>query len=434
LKARIGALVKGLMTVSDKYMKTPDIISQVALQGKLSLSYESLDVLGDKLNEDVEKGVIPGAVVLVGQYNNIRYFESVGYCDSRSRYEMRRDSIFCLASLTKLFTSVAVMTLVEDGKIHLCQPVSHFLPAFKDLKVSVERPGTAHGGIVQTLVPAAREMTIQDLLRHTSGLTYGEFGNSLVHQAYVNMKAFDWDQTNAEMAEKLASLPLVCHPGSTFEYGISTDVLGHIIEIVSDLPLDVFMHERLCKPLGLKDTAFYLDDTDLHRLALPLPDANGLIEPGFNLARPQNSRWISGGGGLFSTAMDVYRFMQMLANGGQLDGERILRPKTVELMTSDHLPPNVGYGQYVGALQMTAPTPEMGQGFGLGFAVRTAQGRNPLPGSLGDFYWAGVSGTYAWVDPVENLIGVLMMRAPQERVRYRALIRQMVYQALQGNV
>jgi CubicO group peptidase (beta-lactamase class C family) len=273
-------------------------------------------------------------------------------------------------------------------------------------------------------------MTIHDLMRHTSGLTYGEFGNSLVHQAYIDAKVFDWDQTNAEMAEKLAALPLLYHPGSTFEYGVSTDVLGHIVEIVSGLSLDTFMSERLWKPLGLKDTTFHVNDSDLPRLALPVPDSDGRIEPNYKLARPQNSRWISGGGGLFSTALEVYRLMRMLLNGGQLDGVRLLAPKTVELMTSNHLPPNVNYGKYVDALQMTAPTPEMGQGFGLGFAVRVAQGLNPLPGSIGDFYWAGVSGTYSWVDPVEKLVGVLMTRAPQQRVYYRALIRQMVYQAL----
>jgi CubicO group peptidase (beta-lactamase class C family) len=398
--------------------------------GDLKISSERFNLLRDKFNGDVQKNLIPGAVILISQHGKIQYFEALGYRDRSTQLEMTCDSVFCLASISKLFTSVAAMMLVESGRIHLSQPVSLYLPKFKDLKVSVERQSSLRGDTVQALVPASREMTIHDLMRHTSGLTYGEFGSSRVHQAYINTKVFDWDQTNVEMVEKLATLPLVYHPGSTFEYSISTDVLGHIIELVSGLSLDTFVHERICKPLGLESTGFYVKDADLHRLAHPNPTPDGVVAPLINLAQPQNSKWVSGGGGMFSTAMDVYRLMHMMLSGGQLDGVRILAPKTVELMTSDHLPPNIQYGTYVSALQMTAPTPEMGQGFGLGFAVRTAQGINPLPGSVGDFYWAGVSGTYTWADPVEELVCVLMMRAPFERVHYRAMIRQFVYQAL----
>jgi CubicO group peptidase (beta-lactamase class C family) len=410
-------------------MKPRDSIDLQTAKSGQGISPERLLVLRDRIGEDIRDGIIPGAVVLIARHRQLQFFEAFGFRDRDNRLAMTCDAIFCQASITKLFTSVVAMTLVEQGKLRLDQPVSRYLPKFRDLKVSVETPGE-HGTVTQNLVPAAREMTIHDLMRHTSGLTYGDFGNSLVHREYVKTKVFDWDQTNAEMVERLAALPLACQPGSTFEYGMSTDVLGHIAEIISGLPLDAFLRERVCEPLGLDDTKFCVDDKDLPRLALPAAAPDGLDESEMNLARPQNSRWLSGGGGLFSTAADVYRLMQMLLNGGQLGETRILSPKTIALMTADHLPPNVAYGPYIDALQMTAPTPEMGQGFGLGFAVRTAQGRNPLPGSLGEYYWAGVSGTYAWADPIENLVGVLMLRAPHQRVRYRALIRQLVYQAL----
>ncbi|CAN5504254.1 serine hydrolase domain-containing protein [soil metagenome] len=396
----------------------------------LKMSSERLKSMQNKFAEDFKNEIIPGAVVLVGRFGSIQHFEALGYRDRENELMMERDSIFCLASISKLFTSVAAMMLVESGQLQLSEPVSRYLPKFKNLQVSVERQRFVQGDVVRALVPAAREMTIHDLLRHTSGLTYGEFGNSFVQQAYIKERVFDWNQTNAEFVEKLAGLPLAYHPGSTFEYGMSTDVLGHIIELVSGHSLDEFFQEKLCKPLRLQDTTFHLDDRQLRRLALPSPAKAAESETPIDLARPQHSKWLSGGGGLFSTALDVFRLMQMLLNGGQLDGAEILSRKTVQLMTCDHLSPNIGYGPYIEALQMTAPTPEMGQGFGLGFAVRTAQGRNPLPGSIGDFYWAGVSGTYVWADPVENLVGVLMLRAPAERIHYRSMIRQFVYQAL----
>lgn len=396
---------------------------------------ERLELIGTQVGADVLSQRIPGAVVLVSQHNRSVYFEAFGFQVAQQRQAMPRDAIFCLASMTKLFTSVAAMILVEQGRLALDAPVHTYLPALAGLHVSVEGTDAHTGAVTQQLVAATRAMTILDLLRHTSGLTYADSGSSLVHQAYGREQIGCWEHSNAELVQRLARLPLVCHPGTRFEYGLSTDVLGHVVEVVSDMPLDAFIEQHVCQPLALGDTGFSVADSKLGRLALPLlpPGAQGAQgEEGLDLARPQRARWLSGGGGLFSTASDVERFMRMLLGGGALDGVRILATATVRAMTSNQLPADVAYGRYTQTLQSTAPTPQMGQGFGLGVAVRIAAHTNPLPGSVGDFSWAGLSGTYAWADPVENLVAVLMLRAPAERVRYRALMRQLVYQALPG--
>jgi CubicO group peptidase (beta-lactamase class C family) len=296
--------------------------------------------------------------------------------------------------------------------------VASYLREFAELTVGVER------------AKAERTMTVQDLLRHTSGLTYAGFGDSPVQMVWRDEKLMDEAQTNAEMVAKLGRLPLMFEPGTTWEYSMSTDVLGRIVEVVSGQSLGDFFAERITGPLGMAATGFAATASRAARIAEPqLDPATGKRPPMRNVAEP--GRWHSGGGGAVSTASDYLRFCQMLLNGGELDGVRLLAPKTIAHMASDHLPPDVAYGSTTrprfGAL---APVPEMGYGFGLGFAVRKEPGRSPVPGSVGEYFWGGVYGTYFWIDPAEQLIAVLMMAAPDQRLHYRYLSRQLVYAAL----
>jgi CubicO group peptidase (beta-lactamase class C family) len=270
-------------------------------------------------------------------------------------------------------------------------------------------------------------------MRHTSGFTYGHFGDSLVHRAYRAARMIDDQQDNADMVAKLAQLPLSHQPGTTFEYGMSTDVLGRIVEIVSGMELDRFFAEHLTGPLGMADTGFGIPASDGSRLAEPrrgpTRDNVPAVVP-YDPARP--ARWLSGGAGLLSTAADYARFSQLLLNGGELGGVRLLARKTVQLMVQNHLPPLLAYGPHTGDLGAAAPLPQLGQGYGLGIGVRCEAGLSPAPGSVGDYYWGGALGPYFWVDPAERLIVVFMLQElnVQIRTRYRPLLRALVYQSL----
>jgi CubicO group peptidase (beta-lactamase class C family) len=389
--------------------------------------------LASAFQTDVDKRTIPGAVVLIARNGKVAYLEAFGFQDREKKVPMSADAIFRIASLTKPVTSVAIMMLVEEGRIQLEDLVSVYLPEFNNLQVGVEKVNAATGNPELSLEPIRRKMTIQDLLRHTSGLTYGTFGKSLVNQAYIDAKLFDPNQTLAEFVSKLSKLPLAYQPGTTWNYSMSTDVLGRIVEVVSGVPFDQFIADRIVKPLGLSDTGFYVAEEKAGRVAQPQVDpATGKPPPMADVTKRPN--WMSGGGGMVSTASDYARFGQMLLNGGALDGVRLLSPRTVAFMTSDHLPPDIAYSPVT--LQVfepvaIAPTPRNGQGFGLGFMVRTQVGRNPRPGSPGEFYWIGTTGTEFWVDPSEKLIGVLMLQVPiVQSSHYHSLIRNLVYQAL----
>jgi len=389
---------------------------------EVGLSGKRLARLSAAFRQDVEGNMIPGAVVLIARGGLVAYAEAFGFRDREAKAPMELDAIFRIASMTKPLTSVAAMILAEEGKLQIAAPVAEYLPEFADRTVGPER------------VPAKRTMTVQDLLRHTSGLTYAAFGDSPVQMIWRDAQPMTEDQTNAEMVAKLASLPLMFEPGTTWEYSMSTDVLGRVVEVVSGQDLADFIDARICRPLGLRDTGFAATGERAARVAEPQTEpATGARPPMRNPTNP--GRWQSGGGGAVSTAADYLRFCQMLLNGGGLDGTRILAPKTVALMASDHLPPDCNYGETArprfGAL---APVPEMGYGFGLGFAVRTDAGRCPLPGSVGEYFWGGVLGTSFWIDPVEQLIVVAMMQAPERRLYYRHLLRPMVYGALVGPV
>ncbi|NPU65835.1 beta-lactamase family protein [Bradyrhizobium sp. 83012] len=399
----------------------------------VGLSSERLQRLTHAFQADVDKGLIPGAVVLVARKGKVAYAKAFGFQDREKQVPMKLDAIFRVASMTKPFTSVAAMMLVEEGRLQLLDPVSVYLPEFKGLQVGVEKINQGTGQPELTLEPARREMTVQDLMRHTSGLTYGIFGKSLVKQAYNNANLFDPSQTSADLITKLAKLPLAAQPGTTWDYSMSTDVLGRIVEVVSGQRLDQFIAERISKPLALTDTGFSVGGDKTARIAEPQADpTTGKRPPMPDMTRQPN--WMSGGGGMVSTAADYAEFAQMLLNRGEWNGRHLLAAKTVTFMTSDHLPPGIAFSQ-VTLLgfhpQATAPTPEDGQSFGLGFAVRTHAGRNPLPGSVSEFYWTGLYGTAFWVDPEEKLIVVLMMQLPPPQApHYRSLLRNLIYQAL----
>jgi len=388
---------------------------------QIGLSSARLERLSSVVRQDVERGLIPGAVLAIARGGRVGYAEAFGWRDREAAAPMTPDAIFRVASMTKPLTSVAAMMLTEEGRLEIAAPVANYLPEFAKLTVGIERR------------KAQRAMTVQDLLRHTSGLTYAQFGDTPVQMVWRDTKLMDEGQTNAELVAKLARLPLLFEPGTTWEYSMSTDVLGHVVEVVSGKSLAEFFAEHICRPLGLVDTAFAATGERALRLAEPQIDpATGKRPPMREVARKQ--RWYSGGGGAVSTAADYLRFCQMLLNGGELDGVRLLAPKTIAHMSADHLPPDVAYGETTRArFGALAPVPEMGYGFGLGFAVRKDQGRSPVPGSVGEYFWGGVTGTYFWIDPQEQMVVVLMLAAPEQRLHYRYLTRQLVYAALTGS-
>ena len=366
------------------------------------------------LQADVEAKRLPGAVLLIARNGKIVSYDAVGYQDRAAATPMKKDSIFRIASMSKPITTVAAMILAEENKLDVAAPVAQYLPEFRNVKVGPEG------------VTPKRPMTVQDLMRHTSGLTYGLFGDSPVDQMYRKAPIFTATSL-AEMVKTIASLPLLHQPGEFWEYSVSTDVLGRVVEVASGTDLDSFVRERITGPLKMNDTGFWVQGANVARLAKPDGPPNAMFEDA-----TKKPNIFSGGGGMLSTAGDYGRFCQMLLNGGALDGVRILAPKTVALMTSDQLPAHVERHTPVAmTLGPFGPTPEMGTSFGLGFAVRTDAGRNPMPGSAGDFSWAGITGPLFWVDPQAKLVAVLMAQSPitMLNVIWRQT-RWMVYQAM----
>ncbi|MBM3567120.1 MAG: beta-lactamase family protein [Alphaproteobacteria bacterium] len=393
----------------------------------VGLSSDRLKRLTDVMKAGVDKGEIPGAVVLIGRGGKIAYLEAFGFRDREAKAPMTTDVIFRIASMTKPMTSLAALMLAEEGKLHLASPVARYLPEFKDVMVGIEKKDADGKVTIETAAPR-RPMTVQDLLRHTSGLTYGN-QTSEIRKQYVAAGVMSRDQTNAEMSAKLAKLPLVFQPGTTWEYSMATDVLARVVEVVSGKDFDAFLAERITGRLKMDDSGFWVEAAKQGRLAEAQNGPDGKRPPLPNVTtRP---KWYSGGGGMVSTAADYARLCQMFLNGGTLDGARLVSHKTIELMTANHLPPGVSYGPLTAiGFEALAPTPEFGQGFGLGFAVRTEAGRNPLHGSAGDYYWGGAHGTYFWIDPKERMFAILMMQAPAQRLPYRYLMRELVYQAV----
>jgi CubicO group peptidase (beta-lactamase class C family) len=374
----------------------------------VGLSAAALDRLSMALKDRVASGHVPGAVALVARHGKIAYHEAFGAV-APGGAPMTTDAIFRIYSMTKPIVSVAVMMLWEQGRILLTDPISKYMPEFASMNVGVENP-----------VPAKRAITVQDLLRHTSGLTYEFRGNGPVHKAYIDARVSRLKQTNADHVATLASLPLLHQPGAHWEYSRSTDVLGRIVEVVSGQTLGAFLSERILTPLGMTETAFSVPAKDHARIAEPFPkDPEGGTDIAL-LDIKRTALFESGGGGLAGTSMDYARFCAMLANNGRLGDVRLLGRKTIELMTSDHL------GNVPSNPELLPP----GHGFGLGFAVRTAAGMAPFPGSVGNYYWSGAAGTSFWVDPAERLYAVLMIQAPVQREHYRLLFRDLVYAAV----
>uniref|UniRef100_UPI003F490A64 serine hydrolase domain-containing protein n=1 Tax=Cupriavidus necator TaxID=106590 RepID=UPI003F490A64 len=400
---------------------------------EVGLSARRLQSISSVFNADVDRRQIPGAVVLVARKGRIAWFEAFGFEHADTPHRpMQRHSVFRIAAMTRPVVGVAALILMEEGRLAMNDPVERYIPEFARLQVGVETVDANTSGRRLALEPVRRAMTVHDLFRHTSGLTYGQFGDSLVQRQYRESGLMDPGQTNAEMVAKLAAIPLQCQPGEVFEYGMSTDVLGRIIEIVSGMNLARFVAERVTQPLRMHATAFGLNRQDGAGLALP-SGASGKSTALFDYDEHNPPRWHSGGAGLLSTAGDYARLCQMLLNGGALDGVHVLSRKTIDLMLGNHLPPTTRYGSSTTGLGINAPLPDFGQGHGLAVGVRTAQGLSPVPGSVGDFYWGGALGTYFWADPQEQLVAILMLQENDlaTRVGYRALLRNIVYGALE---
>jgi CubicO group peptidase (beta-lactamase class C family) len=391
---------------------------------EVGLSPDRLQRVSRALRSEIEAGKVPGAVALVARKGRIVYFESFGVRDKGTGDPMPKDAIFRLYSMTKPFTSVAAMMLMEDGRLLLTDPVSKFLPQLAKREVNTQQLDPATGKITHVLVPTDREMTIQDLLRHTSGLVYTPFTpNARIKELYTK-EGVTWDNvTPDEQIQRLAKVPLAHQPGTTWEYGLSTDVLGRLIEKVSGMTLSRFLDERLFGPLKMSDTAFVVPPDKLGRLAQPLAVEPSTGEPINLMDVTVPAMNDAGGAGSAGTTGDYARFVQMLLNGGQLDGNRLLSPTTVVFMTSDHL----------GAMKIVPlGSVGTGYGFGLGFSVRKEPGIAGVSGPVGEYGWGGAAGTAFWVDPKDEMISVLMTQgAPGPARAYTSrLFRQMVRQAV----
>ena len=381
----------------------------------LGLSRPRLQAMSDAFKREIDKGTVPGVTVLVARGGQICWFEALGRQSPAGAAPMTRDSMFRIFSMTKPIVSVAIMALVEDGHLLLGDAVAKFIPEFASQQVGVVKDGKLE------LVPPARPMTVQDLLRHTSGLTYEHQGDGPVHKLYQESRVRSRKITNAEHAALVASFPLVCQPGAEFNYSRSTDILGRIIEVVSGKSLGAFLTDRVLAPLQMAETGFSTSEANAGRLAEPFaadPWTGDKVAL-FNMLEVPVME--SGGGGLVSSTMDYARFCMMLRNGGTLDGNRVIGRKTLELMASDHLGPHV-------VTNGTLLSP--GHGFGLGFAVRREAGIAPFPGSVGNYFWSGIAGTFFWIDPKEDLFAVFMSQGPGQRDHTRTLVRDLVYAAV----
>jgi CubicO group peptidase (beta-lactamase class C family) len=405
-----AALACGLTSLLLAVAASADVLAVVE-PGQAGFSADRLTRIGRTLTAEIEARRMPGAVVLLARRGRIGYFERFGALDPAGPAPMSRDAIFRIYSMTKPWTSVAAMMLVEEGRLLLSDPVSKFLPQLARRQVAVE----------SGLVPAQREITIQDLLRHTSGFTYGgRTTNAVVREAYREHGVDALDITNAELIDRIARAPLAHQPGAAFEYGRSTDVLGRVVEVVSGLTLGRFFEARIFRPLKMVDSGFHVPAGQHPRIAQAFAKDVITGRDASMLAVTAPPTYEAGGQGGVATAMDYARFAQMLLDRGVLDGQRLLGRQTVDFMTADHL----------GRARDTFRT-NPGYGFGLGFAVRVAQGVATSPGSVGDYNWAGAGGTYFWVDPKEQLVAVFMAQTPGEiRTHYRTLVRDLVYQAV----
>ena len=396
------------------------------------LSADRLTRIHQVIQTEIDANRMPGAIVLVARKGFITHAETIGFQDKAAGKPLQRDAIFRAYSMTKPLVSVLAMMMVEEGKLQLADPVSKFFPAMSKMQVLANPADKS-----SVTVAAVRQITVHDLLRHTSGLTYAEFTRSpAMRAAYQEVGLFSTEVpfksmslTPAQQVEAFSKAPLLWQPGSTWEYSLSTDLLGRVLEAVGNQPLHELLNDKLIQPLGMNDTSFVVPASKVSRLAEPLaidPNTGGPMAKMLDVTKAMGND--SGGAGIATTADDYLRFCQMLLNGGTFEGKRYLSRTTVTLMTSDHLGPRVATPIQPGELLMGV----QGYTFGLGFMVRQGAGLASVPGSEGDFAWAGLGGTFFWVDPKEQLIGILMTQTPGAiRQQYRRMIKQMVYQALE---
>jgi CubicO group peptidase (beta-lactamase class C family) len=392
------------------------VLPMAAKPEEVGLSSTQLKRIDAVTQKHVDDGLVPGAVMLVARRGKVAWVSTLGKRDpAASPDPMKADSIFRIYSMTKPIVSVAVMQMVEEGRLQVSDPVSKFLPELAKMKVAQEKTG-ADGTHALLLSDPERPMTVQDLLRHTSGLIYGGRGASLVNQAYVAAKIGDRSMSNQEFVTRLSTLPLRFSPGVRWEYGVSTDVLGRLIEVVDGTTLGESLSERIFKPLGMVDTQFQVPADKIARAAQPGPRPGGQpMTPRFGV--DDGAKYESGGGGLTSTMADYLRFTAMLVNGGELNGKRVIGKQTLAFMAADHTG--------------TRPGRPPGLGFGLGFEVRTMTGEAALPGSVGEYGWAGNAGTLFWVDPKNELTAIYMVQVSDpDRVALRNQFRSMVQAAI----
>src|SRR4051812_2940977 len=389
-----------------------------------SLSPVKLQRVGDFIRGEIAAGKMPGAIILIQQHGRPVYFECFGVRDVDSKHPMTPDSIFRMFSMTKPITSVAAMMLVEEGRLALQDPVAKYIPAFADMRVGVET-ADENGEPVLVLEPLQRPITIEDLLRHTSGLTYGFYGDNAVRKLYANSDLFAGEFDNDVFAARIAKLPTAEQPGTRWDYGHSTDVLGRVIEVISGRTLYEFEKTKLFDPLGMNETAFFVGDpAQRPRIAQWMP-GDGFDRPLAGIRDPTlPRRWQSGGAGLVGTIGDYARFAQMLLNGGTLNGRRYLKPETIALMASDHIGPETGIARDQFYF------PGANSGFGLGFAVRTSV-PDGTSWPLGEYRWDGVAGTFFFVDPRDDMFAIFMIQAPSQAGRIQLPLKGLIYEALE---
>ncbi|MEH6476978.1 MAG: serine hydrolase domain-containing protein [Sneathiella sp.] len=377
-------------------------------------SHINRQIIDHWINEELLNRRLSGGVIEVIKGDKTLYQRTFGTKDEDQKIEMTRDTIFWIASMTKPIVSATALALLDQGKLSLETSVAKYIPAFKNAAVL-----TSDGNLAKL----KRDVTILDLFRHTSGLTYGFSGEEDIHNLYDEASVYDFSNSNAEMAEKLSKIPLLNQPGEVFEYGMSTDLLGFIIECVTEQSLDEVVRQQITGPLEMSSTGF---SPNINTVAKAPPHINNIgIKPPLGL----DQKWCSGGGGLWSTLPDYKIFAQMLKNSGTSGKARILRPETISLLRQNHFPKGVQFGPYTSSLGITAPTQQLGLGFGLGVAVREHDQITP-PGFKGEFFWPGVSGTNFWVDPLNDLIVIFMTYAPEHRGQHRIDLRNVVYGAL----
>jgi CubicO group peptidase (beta-lactamase class C family) len=391
----------------------------LAVPQSVGMSAEKLEQIKPLVQKAIDRGQTAGVVVLVARDGKIVALDALGSLDQKSGSAMRPDALFRIYSMTKPITSVAALILVEQGKLKLDEPVSTYLPELRGLKVYSESQSD----------PAAKgyEITVRDLMRHTSGFTYGMPGGTPVDQLYIDNNVEDGRYDSAAMVRKLGKLPLQYRPGTRFNYSVSTDVLGRVIEVVSGKPLDVFIHDRILRPLKMNDTGFEVPESKLYRLATSYAaPGNGTLQATDTAATSRfrgRPTFLSGGGGLVSTAYDYWRFCQMLLNGGELQGARILRPETVQEMVSNQLPPEA-LPMDLGGFKVP------GLGFGLGVSVKLDTKSQSVDRTAGEFGWSGAASTFFWVAPKLKLVAIVLQQVEPLNIGLQFTLKPTIYAAI----